>query len=81
MALDGFPLDLNVKETFQQNGKSNHPTTKEVAVFLVAILCLTFHGFRSNSLIGDGLRHLPAFRIILPGAPPTFEPKPWLEVY
>ncbi len=81
MALDGFPLDLIVEETFQQNRKSNHPTTKEVAVLLVAILCLTFYGFRSNSLIGDGLRYLPAFRIILPGAPSTFQPKPWLEVY
>jgi len=52
-----------------------------VAALLTAVLCVTFYSFKSNSLIGDGLRHLPALRTILPGTPPTFQAKPWLEIY
>jgi len=49
---------------------------------LVVFLCLTFYGFRATTLIGDGLRHLPALRTITSrGAVLRFEPKPWLEVY
>jgi hypothetical protein len=81
MALYGFPRGNNAGETSQQNGKFSLRTSKAVAVFLAAILCITFYGFRSNSLIGDGLRYLPVLRTILPSAPPTFQPKPWLEVY
>jgi hypothetical protein len=77
----GFPRDLNAEESFQQNGKSDLPASKAVAVLLVIILWVTFYSFRSNSLIGDGLRYLPVFRTILPGAPPTFQPGPWLEIY
>jgi len=36
---------------------------------------------RSTTLIGDGLRHLPALRTIVPGTSLQFEPKPWLELY
>lgn len=81
MASDVFSWRLNAQETSQQNGKFSPRTSRAVAVLLAAILCVTFYGFRSNSLIGDGLRHLQAFRIILPSTPPTFQPKPWLEVY
>jgi hypothetical protein len=81
MALAGLPQHLNVKETSQQIGKFSLRTSKAVAALLAAILCVTFYSFRSNSLIGDGLRHLQAFRTILPGKPPTFQTKPWLEVY
>ncbi|HSY98534.1 MAG TPA: hypothetical protein VK788_03490 [Terriglobales bacterium] len=81
MALAGLPQHLNVKETSQQIGKFSLRTSKTVAALLAVILCVTFYSFRSNSLIGDGLRHLQAFRIILPGTPPTFQTKPWLEVY
>lgn len=81
MASDVFSWRPNAQETSQQNGKFSPRTSRAVAVLLAAILCVTFYGFRSNSLIGDGLRHLQAFRIILPSTPPTFQPKPWLEVY
>lgn len=81
MALDGLPRHLKTEETSRQNGKFSLRNSKTVAVLLGAILCVTFYSFRSNSLIGDGLRHLPALRIILPSVPPTFQPKPWLEVY
>jgi len=81
MVLDGFPWRLNKEDSSQQNGRFSLRTSKAVAVLLAAILCVVFYSFRSNSLIGDGLRHLQAFRIILPGEPPTFQPKPWLEVY
>lgn len=81
MASDVFSWRLNAQETSQQNGKFSPRTSRAAAVLLAAILCVTFYGFRSNSLIGDGLRHLQAFRIILPSTPPTFQPKPWLEVY
>jgi len=81
MVLDGFPWRLNKEDSSQQNGRFSRRTSKAVAVLLAAILCVVFYSFRSNSLIGDGLRHLQAFRIILPGEPPTFQPKPWLEVY
>jgi len=81
MALVGLPQHLNSEETSQQIGKFSLRTSKAVAVLVAAILCVAFYSFRSDSLIGDGLRHLQAFRIILPGAPPTFQAKPWLEVY
>lgn len=81
MASDVFSWRLNAQETSQQNGQFSPRTSRAAAVLLAAILCVTFYGFRSNSLIGDGLRHLQAFRIILPSTPPTFQPKPWLEVY
>jgi hypothetical protein len=81
MALEGFPRDLHAEETSEQNGKFSLRTSKAVAVVLAVILCVTYYNFRSNSLIGDGLRHLRAFRTIHPGASPTFEAKPWLEVY
>ena len=69
MALDDLPPDLNAKAT-SQIGKFSLRAFKTVAALLTAILCVTFYSFRSNSLIGDGLRHLQAFRIILPGTPP-----------
>ena len=81
MTLDDFPQDLKIGEAFQKNEHSVLPASNAVAVLLVMILCVTFYSFRCNSLIGDGLRHLQAFRIILPGTPPRFQTKPWLEVY
>jgi hypothetical protein len=81
MSLDGLARDLNVEEKFQQNGKSDLPTSITVAVLLVIFLWVVFYSFRSNSLIGDGLRYLPVFRTILPGASPTYQPGGWLEVY
>src|SRR6266480_3265808 len=81
MALDDLPRDLNVEETCQQNEKSDLPTSITVAALLVIFLWVGFYSFRSNSLIGDGLRYLPVFRTILPGASPTFQPGRWLEVY
>jgi hypothetical protein len=81
MPLDGSPRAQASEKTFQQNGKSDLPASKGVAVLLVIVLSVTFYGFRSNSLIGDGLRYLPVLRTILPGTPATFQPKPWLEVY
>jgi hypothetical protein len=81
MASDSVPGQLNADVTCQQNGRFSSRTSKVAAVLLAAILCVTYYNFRNNSLIGDGLRHLPALRIIHPGAPPTFEPQPWLDVY
>lgn len=51
------------------------------AALLAAFLSVTFYAFRSTTLIGDGLRLLPALRTITGQSPPAFEPKPWLEVY
>jgi hypothetical protein len=48
---------------------------------LAVIFFVTFYAFRSTTLIGDGLRHLPALRTIIQGATPTYQAKPWLEVY
>ena len=52
-----------------------------IAAMLAALLCIIYYCFRNDSLIGDGLRHLPAMRSIVPGTPPTFQAKPWLEIY
>jgi hypothetical protein len=79
MALVGFQRHPSAEATSRERLGLLNP--KIVAVILAAILFVIFYNFRSNSLIGDGLRHLPAFRTILPGEPPTFEAKPWLEVY
>ena len=81
MVLDAFPRHLNAEQTSQQIGKFSFRSPKAVAILLAAILCVTYYNFRSNTLIGDGLRHLPALRTIHPGVSPTFEPKPWLEIY
>ena len=81
MTSQTLPRDLNGGEVAQQNRNHSLRTSYAVAVLLAAILCVSFYSFRSNSLIGDGLRHLPAFRTILAGTPPTFQVKPWLEVY
>jgi hypothetical protein len=81
MTSQTLPRDLNGGEVDQQNRNHSLLTSQAVAVLLAAILCVSFYSFRSNSLIGDGLRHLPAFRTILPGTPPTFQVKPWLDVY
>jgi hypothetical protein len=81
MTLGDFPQDPNFGEAFQKNENSVLPASYAVAVLLVIILCVSFYSFRSNSLIGDGLRYLQAFRIILPGTPARFQTKPWLEVY
>src|SRR5690348_4145883 len=81
MALDGLPQDLNAKGTRQERGNSNPPTSVHAAILIVLIACIIFYNFRSTSLIGDGLRYLPVLRTILPGASPTFQPRPWLEVY
>src|SRR5205807_10007613 len=56
-------------------------TSKAAAALLVAIFCVTFYVFQSNTLIGDGLRHLLALRTITQGVTPTLQPRPWLEVY
>ena len=56
-------------------------SSKGTAVLLVAIFCFTFYTFKSNTLIGDGLRHLPVLRTITQGTTTTFLPKPWLEIY
>jgi len=81
MVSDSLPRHLEAEEISRQNGKFGFATPGAVAIFLAVILCVTFYSFRSKSLIGDGLRHLQAFRTILPGVPPKFQPKPWLEVY
>ena len=81
MPFAGFPRDRNAQETSPQDGTFGLHTSKALATLLAAILCVTFYSFKSKSLIGDGLRHLPALRTILPGATPTFKPKPWLEIY
>lgn len=65
----------------QQNRGPRFLTSTAVAILLGIVLCITFYKFKSDSLIGDGLRYLPALRTMLPGAEPTFQPKPWLEVY
>jgi hypothetical protein len=54
---------------------------KTVAALLAVVFCGTFYTFRSNTLIGDGLRHLPALRTITGQAPLVYMPKPWLETY
>jgi hypothetical protein len=81
MALDDLPRHFHAQETSQHIGGSSLGTSKAFAVLLAAVLCVVFYNFRNNSLIGDGLRHLQAFRTILPGEPPEFQTKPWLDVY
>ena len=80
MMLNDAPQDRRAHEASDKNAFAP-ASSKAAALLLAAILCVTFYGFRSNSLIGDGLRHLPALRTILPGTPPAFQPKPWLEIY
>jgi hypothetical protein len=52
-----------------------------IAVFLFLVFFGLYSALPSTTLIGDGLRHLPALRTVVPGDPVRFEPKPWLEVY
>jgi hypothetical protein len=68
-------------QTSPQQGSAGFLAPKYMAVLLVLILSATFYEFRSSTFIGDGLRHLPAFRTITEGTPVVFQPKPWLEVY
>ncbi len=68
-------------QTPPQQGSACFLAPKYVAALLVLILSVGFYEFRSNTLIGDGLRHLPALRTISQGPPVAFQPKPWLEVY
>jgi hypothetical protein len=69
------------QETPPQVGSASFLAPKCVAALFVVIFSITFYAFRSNTLIGDGLRHLPALRTITDGPPLSFQPKPWLEVY
>jgi hypothetical protein len=71
----------NTQRTSHQGGMFGLQTSKAAAALLAAIFCVTFYVFQSNTLSGDGLRHLIALRTITQGVTPTFEPKPWLEVY
>src|SRR5260370_34771383 len=54
---------------------------KGMAVLLAGFFCVMFYAFGSNTLIGDGLRYLPALRTITGSPPSQFQAKPWLEVY
>jgi len=81
MVFDGAPRNLNIQGTAQQSGMFGLLTTKVVATLLAAIFCFTFYVFKSNTLVGDGIRHLLTLRTITQGAVPTFQPQPWLEVY
>jgi hypothetical protein len=56
-------------------------TPRRLSVLLAVFLSVGFYSFRSTTFIGDGLRHLPALRMITEGSPVDFQPKPWLEVY
>ena len=68
-------------QTPPQQGSAGFLAPKYVAALLVFIFSIAFYEFRSSTLIGDGLRHLPALRTITQGPPVAFQPKPWLEVY
>ena len=81
MTSPGVALHPAGGEPAQQMGRAGMRTSAVLAVLLAAILCVVFYSFRNDTLIGDGLRHLPAFRTILPGSPPAFRDKPWLEAY
>lgn len=52
-----------------------------MAALLATIFCVIFYIFGSNTLIGDGLRYLPALRNITEESSAKFQPKPWLEIY
>jgi hypothetical protein len=76
------PLEfLAGHQTPPQQGSPGFLAPKFVVALLVLVLSVTFFEFRSNTFIGDGLRHLPALRTITEGPPVAFQPKPWLEVY
>jgi hypothetical protein len=76
------PADLTENhQTAPQQGSAGFLAPKYVAALLVFIFSIAFYEFRSSTLIGDGLRHLPALRTITQGPPAAFQPKPWLEVY
>lgn len=81
MESGGSPQDPNAEEKSQQNARFGLTASKAVPVLIAVVLFVVFYSFKSSTLIGDGLRHLPALRTIVPGAPPTFEAKPWLEIY
>src|SRR6266480_2456499 len=68
-------------QTLPQQGSAGFLAPKYVAALLVLIFSIGFCKFPSSTLIGDGLRHLPALRTITEGPPVSFQPKPWLEVY
>src|SRR5882762_1781960 len=68
-------------QTPLQQSSAGFLAPKYVAALLILISCIAFYEFRSSTLIGDGLRHLPALRTITQGPPAVFQPRPWLEVY
>ena len=72
---------LSLPGTSLQEREPLNSTSKIVALLLAVTLCISFYVFRSNSLIGDGLRYLPVLRTISPGVVPTIEPRSWVEVY
>src|SRR5882762_2786554 len=72
---------LENHQTPRQQGSVGFLAPKYAATLLVLIFSVGFYEFRSSTLIGDGLRHLPALRTITQGPPSAFQPKPWLEVY
>jgi len=78
MAFNGSPQNFDIQRTSHESGVFG---PMPAAALLVAILCVTFYVFTSNTLMGDGLRHLFALRTITQGVTPAFQPKPWLEVY
>jgi hypothetical protein len=68
-------------QTPARQGSVSFLAPKYVAALFILISSITFYEFRSSTFIGDGLRHLPAFRTITEGPPVVFQLKPWLEVY
>jgi len=68
-------------QTLWQQGSAGFLAPKYVVALLVLIFSIGFYEFPCSTLIGDGLRHLPALRTITEGPPVSFQPKPWLEVY